>query len=539
MKRFLRTTGLTAATLTVASATAVLLGGGSAHAAADSLSVSPATGDQDTNVTFNTSGPCAAPASAVRVLVTGGAFTGNDDYIVGNTSLGSVPNNGQGGKTIPGTLTFKELFQGDGGPVDPTGTYTVTAQCLDGATVTQSFPGSLTFTKTTGAFNGTYAAPISTSVTLAPVSSPVAYGSSVDLSSTVTPADAAGKIQFKDGSTNLGAPVTPNASGVATFSSSTLGAGDHVLSASFVPNAGSAHLASDSNTQSLTVTKGSASVTLSASPTGSQQQYQNAVFTATFGSAIPGSAQFTSDGSSICSPITVSGTTASCSTSALPVGTHLIALTFTPNDSANYNSYSTPAGQELSYSITAPSASAQDYEDITATVTPGSLVISVADHAVNLGTAAINSAGDLFVATGALNPVTITDTRAGDSGWLATGVLTGLPTAPAGSNGDFVGTGDSAHRINKANLGWVPAKQTAAAHQDTLTVGGTVAPASAEPGSTPSDASLGLGNSRLFASADAGHGTGTAVLGAALTLNIPTDTTPDTYVSRLTFTVTG
>jgi hypothetical protein len=490
------------------------------------LSITPTSGDQDTTPTFNTSAACPSGATNVQVTISGsngsGTFT---DNMVGNSSLSAFSGNGSGGKTIPATVTFKDIFQANS-VVSPSGTYTLTAICRTASDATSlgDFVGSVKFTAT-GTFLGTYVAAQPTTTVLS-LSNPgtVAYGTSETLTATVSPA-VAGSIQFKDNGTNLGTPVTL-ASGSAAKTVSNLAAGSHTLTADFLPAGGSSdpnQPSSDSKT--LTVTQSGATLSLSASPAGTQQQYQNVTFTATLSQAIPGTVQFKVDGSNAGSPRPVSGTTATYSTTSLAVGTRTISAVFTPTDSTNYGPATAP---DMTYDITAPNFSTSDYEDISATVVPGSLTISVASHQVDLGTATINSNGDLFVATGALAPVTITDTRAGDAGWSSSGVT-----------GDFAGQSSSSHQVNAYDLGWVPSVVTKAAHQTGLTVGGTVAPAALEPGSTPSDPSVGLGSSRAFASAPSGSGTGTAVIGAALTLNIPTDTLPDTYTGRLTFTLTG
>ncbi len=526
-KRLLRPLGLGVATA-IAAATAVLFGAGAANAAQiGTLSVTPDSGNQDTSPVFNSSGPCPGSATNVEVKITGSGITDDgNNKMVGNSGLAAYSGNASGGKTIPATITFKDVFQSYG-VVSPSGTYTLTAICRTAADATSlgEFVGSVAFT-TTGTFSGTYVAPVATATTLSLSNAgPIAYGTSETLTATVSPSSAAGSIQFTDNGTNLGSPVALSG-GSAQTTVSTLGAGSHTLSASFLPAGG----ASDQNqpssdSKSLTVTKAGATLALSANPAGTQQQYQNADFTATLSQAIAGTVQFVVDGVNTGTPKTVSGTTATYSTNALAAGTRTISAVFTPTDTANYDGATAP---DMPYTITSPGVVVTSYEDISATVVPGSLTISVDSNQVDLGTATINAAGDLFVATGSLSPVTITDTRAGDSGWSASGQV-----------GDFVGQNDAAHQVNAYDLGWTPSTILIAAHQAGLTVGGAVAPAAVEPGVTPSDVSLGLGAARLFASAASGHGTGTAKLGAALTLNIPTDTLPDTYTGRLTFTLTG
>lgn len=526
MNRILkRTLGLGLASV-VMTGTAVLVGAGAASAAQiGTLSVSPSTGDESTSPVFNTSAACPAGATNIMVRITGSGITADgNNNMVGNSGLSAYSTNGTGGKTVPATVTFKDIFQ-QYGVVSPSGTYTLTAVCRTASDATSlgDFVGSVNFT-TTGTFTGTYAAAVPTGTTLSLSNAgPVAYGTPETLTATVSPAPSSGSVQFKDNGTNLGTPVALSG-GSAAKTVGNLAAGSHTLSAVYVPAAGSSDTAS-SDTKSLTVTKAGATLALSASPAGTQQQFQNVDITATLSQAIPGTVQFKVDGVNTGSPKTVSGTTATLSTNSLAVGTRTISAVFTPSDAANYDPATAP---DMTYTITSPDVAVTAYEDISATVVPGSLTISVDSNQVNLGVATINATGDLFVASGALSPVTITDTRAGDAGWSASGQVA-----------DFTGTNDATHKVNAYNLGWTPSAVTVAAHQTGLAVGAAVLPAALEPGQDPSDPALGLGSARDFAAAAAGHGTGTAKVGAALTLDIPTDTLPDTYTGRLTFTLTG
>src|SRR5205807_2025624 len=64
--------------------------------------------------------------------------------------------------------------------------------------------------------------------------SPVARGTPVTLTATITPATAAGTVQFKDGTANLGNPVTVS-NGTASGITSTLALGSHQLSVLVAP----------------------------------------------------------------------------------------------------------------------------------------------------------------------------------------------------------------------------------------------------------------------------------------------------------------
>ncbi len=76
-------------------------------------------------------------------------------------------------------------------------------------------------------------ATVGTALTVSPASS-VVTGTPVTLSASVTRATAAGSVQFKDGPTNVGAPVRVS-NGTASETTSTLAAGSHKLIAIFTP----------------------------------------------------------------------------------------------------------------------------------------------------------------------------------------------------------------------------------------------------------------------------------------------------------------
>jgi beta-glucosidase len=96
--------------------------------------------------------------------------------------------------------------------------------------VTWSADGS-SYTET----NTPPATPTATALTASP--SPAKAGQNVTLTSTVTAASGTpvGTVQFKDGGTAIGSPVTVNASGVATTTTTFSATGTHTLSAVFTP----------------------------------------------------------------------------------------------------------------------------------------------------------------------------------------------------------------------------------------------------------------------------------------------------------------
>ena len=81
--------------------------------------------------------------------------------------------------------------------------------------------------------NVTTAAPTTTALTSSV--NPSTFGQAVTFTATVTSGSTvnAGTVTFKDGATDLGAPVTVNASGQATFSTSTLAVASHTVTATY------------------------------------------------------------------------------------------------------------------------------------------------------------------------------------------------------------------------------------------------------------------------------------------------------------------
>ncbi|WP_422771448.1 choice-of-anchor M domain-containing protein [Plantactinospora sp. WMMC1484] len=145
----------------------------------------------------------------------------------------------------------------------------------------------------------------------------------------------------------------------------------------------------------------------------------------------------------------------------------------------------------------------------------GALVVSVDpdDRVVTLPAATLGANGDRLASSGALRPVTVTDTRVGKPGWNASGQVS-----------DFVGT---AGNFGGRYLGWAPEVIAQAAGQDV--VAGPVAASGFTSGN-------GLASGALLGSAPSGSGRGTARLGAVVSLELPTDTAAGEYAATLTLT---
>ncbi|MGC0418151.1 alkaline phosphatase family protein [Embleya sp. AB8] len=152
-------------------------------------------------------------------------------------------------------------------------------------------------------------------------------------------------------------------------------------------------------------------------------------------------------------------------------------------------------------------------EVITTTVkNSGALTMTVNGGTVTLPSPELTASGDRLVTSGALNTVQVTDLRAADPGWNVSGQVT-----------DFAADGGAG--FDGSALGWTP-KVVKAGDGQQVTAGQPVAPAT----------DGGVKTARTLGQAVAGHGRGTAVLGADLGLNLPTTTAPGTYSATLTVT---
>ncbi|MFE2728622.1 family 20 glycosylhydrolase [Kitasatospora sp. NPDC059327] len=151
---------------------------------------------------------------------------------------------------------------------------------------------------------------------------------------------------------------------------------------------------------------------------------------------------------------------------------------------------------------------------ITTTVeNTGALTMTVDGAAVTLPSPELTPAGDRLATSGALNTVQVTDLRSADPGWNVNGQVTDFAAAEGGASFDG------------SALGWTPTVVKAGDGQQ-VTAGQPVAPAT----------DGGVKTARLLGQAVAGHGRGTAVLGADLSLSLATTTAPGTYRATLTVT---
>jgi hypothetical protein len=494
----------------------ITVGTGAAQAASlGQLTLTPATGNESTGLTANLSAACPSGSTGIVGYMSGPGVT---------ESNGIIQSNRPPATSFAVSSIFKDIFAANS-IAAPSGAYTVRIACIgaDFFTEVGDFSQTVNFTPRGGTNNANYVTVVpaqSTTTTLSQNSAATTFGGSVTFTADATDG-VPGSVQFKDNGTNLGSAQAVDAAGVASLSISSLAVGTHPITAVFTPTDTAAFNASTSNGVSHQVN--SIATGLNLTSNSPSAQYAPANFTATVTPAVAGSVTFTVDGTPT-SPITVDGSgAASYSTASLGVGPHTVTAHFTPG--AGSGADPADAGP-LTHNVTA-FAGASLTENITVTVPTGALTIALdtgADGNVDLGTAQMNAAGDLLTASGQMDVVKVTDTRAGDPGWTASGIVT-----------DFSNGTDS---VNGYNLGWVPTVVSSSANQVGIAAGPSVA-AGTEPNAstTPSDPAVGLGASRVLAVTQDNAGNGTARLGAALSLNIPTDVSAGLYAATLTLTV--
>ncbi|GAA2679043.1 Ig-like domain repeat protein [Actinoplanes palleronii] len=512
--------------LVAVAATALVLPFGAAAQAAPaagtlgSWTTTPATGLDTSGPKVHTSAGCSTDSDSYWAYLYGpGKFA--DGYLIAQPQ--DVGFSTTSGFDVQLGVSFKDAATELGTVIVP-GQYDLVISCVDGfaQVVKGTFGGAFFFTTATAwtTTDPNQSTASTTVLTVAPTG-PVTAGDEVTLKAAVTPATAAGTVQFKDGSANLGSPVTV-AAGAAELKTSALTAGDHSLTAVFTSTT-TGVAGSTSAAATLVVTAGVAQTTstaLAVNPQGSAEKFSPVTLSASVTPATTaGKVQFTDGGKDLGAPVTLAGGTATLTTSSLAEGDHGFTARFVPADATRF------AGSEsgsVALTVT-PFKGGSASQTISTTVESGALTISVANSTpVVLPAPALTTDAARLTTSGSLNALTVTDTRAGDFGWNVSGQVSDFSD---GSN----------HSINAANLGWSPKVLDKSASQ-TVTAGTKVDPADAIASGAAAPAGLGLASARTLAVAGRGAGMGTAHVTADVSLQAPTTTVAGTYTATLTIT---
>ncbi|MEV6522864.1 Ig-like domain repeat protein [Longispora sp. NPDC051575] len=252
---FARGAALAAATV-LASAAALALAAPAQAAPLGTLTLSQTSGDVATNPMFagaTTSTACPTgygTNATIKVGKVGGPYN----------NLNKVGSAG-GYDTAPFTIGANRSFTTSNGGVAPTsGDYQVVLVCTS---ETQGdhpdlFVTDITVTGANWAVKSTAPAQDTTTAFGIAPAGPVAQGSNVTFTATVTPAAAAGSVEFRRGANVVGTGTVSN--GVATLTTNTLPIGTHSLTAAFVPANAAAFKPSVSSAQTYQVTAPSGSI---------------------------------------------------------------------------------------------------------------------------------------------------------------------------------------------------------------------------------------------------------------------------------------
>ena len=386
-------------------------------------------------------------------------------------------------------------------------------------------------------------------------------GANTTLTATITPtgptASPTGTVSFFDGTTLIGtSPVSGNTAST-TWNAPSLGS--HSLTAQFIPTGGTEVVGGTSPTSTYVVNSPATPTTTGLTGPSTAAQYSSVTYNATesptpspdggtFTFNYAGTGTTTGNGTLGSAPESAGAGSLNITQLTLPPGTYNVTATFAPTSSSFSGSTSPP----VALTVTAPTcpgspvagASCTDTQNITVTVTPGSLTITTpytSAHPYVLPAMTLNSGATMLQTSGqfplATDPqITVQSSLAGNPNWTVSVTDSDLSCASGACTTPVAGDYQS---INGENLGLTGGASTAALPNASFsgTVAFTANPA-ASPAVAPSDpGSLGLKNGPHTFAKSSGGGNGTVNLFGTLSLNAPTLTQAGTYTGTITFTV--
>jgi hypothetical protein len=395
--------------------------------------------------------------------------------------------------------------------------------------LTASYSGDANYaSSTSAAVTETVSSAPSLSLTVSP--NPAAPGQSVTLTVRVSPNPGAGAtVQFLDNGSSIGTAQT-NASGVATYTTSSLVSATHSLSASYANACGTAQ----SNTVSETITvpqKAATTITLTTSPypTSCGAVSLTATLNVSGGSGVAPTGQvtfFDNNGASNLGSATLAGGAMTVSrTTSLPVGTHYLSVSYSGD--ANYVSSASPVVTEtvaspptLSLGVSPSPAVAGQSVNLTAVVSPdpgAGSTVAFQDNGTILGTVQTDATGTATYTTPAL--------ASGSHSWSAS-YANACGTAQSNTVSETV---SSSATSTTTTLSASPAQPNVC---QAVTLTATVTPAAAgtvtfldvtkgKPGTTLKSVSVTVGGKSATASASIPLTPGTFALEADFTSSAP------------------
>jgi hypothetical protein len=286
-------------------------------------------------------------------------------------------------------------------------TFTTSALATGSHSISTTFtPAS--GTPSTASLTQSVVAPAATATALSSSANPASQGQSVTFTATVTSASGtpAGSVTFTDGATALATNVAVNASGVATFSTSSLATGGHSIVASFTGTSLWQNSTSSTLTQTINATSFTTSTSVTSTPNPSNSG-TSVTFTATItstGGTPAGSVTFAEGATVLASNVTVNASgQATFSTSTLSVGSHTITAAFT--GSGGFGSSSGTAAPQVVNSVTTgafpgiPYDAWVDFEGLTPGSAPTVAALASSTHGTAGTWAVANSSNSLSAIT--------------------------------------------------------------------------------------------------------------------------------------------
>jgi len=278
-----------------------------------------------------------------------------------------------------------------------------------------------------GLLNTHTAAPVLTTtntlLTVSPTSS--SFGSVETFTASVTPSNATGSVTFMDGSTSLSSAAF--AGGTATFTTSTLPAGAHSITAVYA--ATGSYTSSTSAAVGLTITKAATTTSLTISPQ-SINPLQTVTLTANVGAGASGTIIFTL-GTTALPAVTITNGVASVQNSSLTAGTYNVVAVYSGD--ANHLGSTSAIG---SISVAAPA--------FTVAVNPTSITVTrgQSTQATFTITPVAGYTGSLTLSCGTIpsetscvfNPATVTLNSTATGSSTLTFTTTAPSSADAGSS---------------------------------------------------------------------------------------------------------
>ena len=307
------------------------------------------------NFVFNTVGTQTITGTdAASVLATGTSSNVTVNPVATTTTLASSQNPSVSGQSVTftaavsagagtptGTVTFKDGTNSLGtNTLDGSlhATFTTSALAAGAHSITATYNGSASYNPSTSATLTQNVVRAPSTTTLTSSTNPTVFGQSVTFTATIsgTNGTPTGSVTLKDGTNSLATNALTG--GVATLTVGTLSTGSHSMTALY---SGDAFYNTSSNSPALTNVVNKADVTATLiSSTNPTVFGQSVTFTATIAAVSPGSGTPSGtvtfkDGATSLSTNTLSGGSATYSTSTLSATSH--SLTATYNGDTNFN----------------------------------------------------------------------------------------------------------------------------------------------------------------------------------------------------------